>query len=225
MALGRCVESDFATPEFFGARARGRGRDAARRGDREGPRARRERKETYAERHQLLPPMDLPDHRRRAHGPWEEARQVQAGEKEGRFAFFPVGVKRRTWTSWRRSPTRKPLHLDGLRFRDLFAWLSRSLRGSRSRARATECPYRTRRVPMVGRWSGELDPVALGGDVRPRGRARAGRAAVPRCRLHVASLGPARTSKRSSWSSPMAPAALPKGGRVPRRHAVRSRPR
>ncbi len=59
---------------------------------------------------------------------WEKAaKKIQAGEKEGRFAFFPVGVQKANMEVLAKLGTRKPLHLDGLRFRDLFAWLSQSL--------------------------------------------------------------------------------------------------
>jgi uncharacterized protein YegL len=60
--------------------------------------------------------------------PWEQAaKKIQAGEKDGRFAFFPVGVQKANMDVLAKLGTRKPLHLDGLRFRDLFAWLSQSL--------------------------------------------------------------------------------------------------
>lgn len=59
---------------------------------------------------------------------WEKAaKKIQAGEKEGRFAFFPVGVQKANMEVLAKLGSRKPLHLDGLRFRDLFAWLSQSL--------------------------------------------------------------------------------------------------
>jgi uncharacterized protein YegL len=59
---------------------------------------------------------------------WEHAaKAIQAGEKEGRFAFFPVGVQKANLDVLAKLSSRKPLHLDGLRFRDLFSWLSRSL--------------------------------------------------------------------------------------------------
>ena len=59
---------------------------------------------------------------------WEKAaKRIQAGEKEGRFAFFPVGVQKANMDVLAKLSTRQPLKLDGLRFRDLFTWLSRSL--------------------------------------------------------------------------------------------------
>jgi len=59
---------------------------------------------------------------------WEQAaRDIQAGEKEGRFAFFPVGVQNANLDVLGKLSSRSPMHLDGLRFRDLFTWLSRSL--------------------------------------------------------------------------------------------------
>jgi uncharacterized protein YegL len=60
--------------------------------------------------------------------PWDKgAKKIQQGEKEGRFAFFPVGVQNANMDVLSKLSSRKPLHLDGLRFRDLFTWLSRSL--------------------------------------------------------------------------------------------------
>ena len=60
--------------------------------------------------------------------PWENAaKSVKAGEQDGSFAFFPVGVERANMEVLAKLSSRDPLKLDGLRFQDLFAWLSRSL--------------------------------------------------------------------------------------------------
>lgn len=59
---------------------------------------------------------------------WEKAaKKIHAGEKDGKFAFFPVGVQKANMDVLAKLSTRKPMKLDGLRFRDLFAWLSQSL--------------------------------------------------------------------------------------------------
>lgn len=58
---------------------------------------------------------------------WEEAaaRSV-AGEKAKSFAMFCVGVEGADFDVLKRFSTREPLRLKGLRFRDLFLWLSSS---------------------------------------------------------------------------------------------------
>ena len=60
--------------------------------------------------------------------PWEKAaKAVQIGEQEGRFAFFPVGVQQANMEVLAKFGARKPLKLEGLKFDELFTWLSRSL--------------------------------------------------------------------------------------------------
>lgn len=60
--------------------------------------------------------------------PWEQAaKQIHAGEQDGSFAFFPVGVQQANMDVLAKLSSRKPLKLKGLKFRDLFSWLSRSL--------------------------------------------------------------------------------------------------
>ncbi len=59
---------------------------------------------------------------------WHGARNlVHQGEKEKQFQFFAVGVQNANFDILAQLSTRQPLRLDGLRFRDLFAWLSNSL--------------------------------------------------------------------------------------------------
>lgn len=55
------------------------------------------------------------------------ARLVKEGEEHGAFAFFAVGVQAARMDILAQMTTREPLKLSGLRFRDLFAWLSKSL--------------------------------------------------------------------------------------------------
>jgi len=60
--------------------------------------------------------------------PWEKAaKSVHKGEQEGRFAFFPVGVQQANLDVLAKFGTKQPLKLDGLKFHELFTWLSRSL--------------------------------------------------------------------------------------------------
>jgi uncharacterized protein YegL len=55
---------------------------------------------------------------------------VKEGEQNRSFAFFAVGVEGANFDVLKQiaSETRPPLKLDGLRFRDMFVWLSRSQR-------------------------------------------------------------------------------------------------
>lgn len=61
---------------------------------------------------------------------WNDAAiRVQEGEKNSEFVFFSVGVDEADFSVLRSiSRQREPLKLKGLRFRDLFQWLSKSLR-------------------------------------------------------------------------------------------------
>lgn len=59
---------------------------------------------------------------------WQRAADlVQAGERAKAFAFFAVGVEGAKFDILSRISVRQPLHLNGLRFRDMFMWLSASL--------------------------------------------------------------------------------------------------
>ncbi len=60
---------------------------------------------------------------------WRTAAQrVQEGEEAGAFMFFPVGVEGADFETLKQIGTRTPLKLKGMRFRDLFQWLSASQR-------------------------------------------------------------------------------------------------
>jgi uncharacterized protein YegL len=60
---------------------------------------------------------------------WQPAASaVREGEAGKAFAFFPIGVRGANMQVLQQVSTREPLALDGLKFRELFSWLSSSLR-------------------------------------------------------------------------------------------------
>ena len=60
---------------------------------------------------------------------WQAAASaVREGEASKKFAFFAIGVKGANMDTLRQISVREPLSLDGLKFRELFSWLSSSLR-------------------------------------------------------------------------------------------------
>jgi len=65
-------------------------------------------------------------------GPTDEWKTAAAAVREGdsskKFAFFAVGVKGANMEVLSQISLREPLSLDGLRFRDMFKWLSSSLK-------------------------------------------------------------------------------------------------
>jgi uncharacterized protein YegL len=61
---------------------------------------------------------------------WHRAAQlVKEGEASKAFSFFAVGVQGANMDVLGQISTRTPLKLEGLKFRELFAWLSSSLSG------------------------------------------------------------------------------------------------
>jgi uncharacterized protein YegL len=69
---------------------------------------------------------------------WQAAAAVvREGEATRSFQFFAVGVQNADMAKLKLISVRDPLRLDGLRFRDLFQWLSNSL-GAVSRSSPTD---------------------------------------------------------------------------------------
>jgi uncharacterized protein YegL len=59
---------------------------------------------------------------------WNRAAQlVREGEATKNFQFFAVGIQGANMEILKQISTRDPLSLKGLRFRDLFSWLSNSM--------------------------------------------------------------------------------------------------
>jgi uncharacterized protein YegL len=68
------------------------------------------------------------------------AMEVQEGEASKAFAFFAIGVQGADMNTLQQISVRTPLQLNGLRFRDLFSWLSSSLRSVSRSTPGTEVP-------------------------------------------------------------------------------------
>lgn len=61
---------------------------------------------------------------------WQNAaRLVKEGESSNAFAFFAIGVRGASMEVLSQISVRDPIRLDGLKFRELFVWLSSSLKG------------------------------------------------------------------------------------------------
>lgn len=83
---------------------------------------------------------------------WQLAAQrAQLADLSGALALYPIGVAKANMALLAElaSPLRPPILLDGLRFRDLFSWMSRSMRRvSLSRIGTRQPP-----LPELGDWA------------------------------------------------------------------------
>ncbi|MGB2973382.1 MAG: VWA domain-containing protein [Candidatus Competibacter sp.] len=72
---------------------------------------------------------------------WKSAAaEVRKGEESRAFAFFAVGVEGANLDLLQQISMRQPLRLRGLRFRELFQWLSNSMRSVSRSVPGTEVP-------------------------------------------------------------------------------------
>lgn len=75
---------------------------------------------------------------------WNQAAAlIREGEASKAFSFFAVGVAGANMEVLRQISVREPLSLQGLQFRELFAWLSTSLRSVSQSALGTEVPLQS----------------------------------------------------------------------------------
>lgn len=72
---------------------------------------------------------------------WQAAAAaIREGEASKKFAFFAIGVKGADMNTLSQISVREPLSLEGLKFRELFSWLSSSLRSVSKSTPGTEVP-------------------------------------------------------------------------------------
>ncbi len=72
---------------------------------------------------------------------WQDAAAaIREGETSKALAFFAVGVKGANLSKLKQISVREPLMLDGLKFRELFSWLSSSLRSVSRSTPGTDVP-------------------------------------------------------------------------------------
>ena len=72
---------------------------------------------------------------------WQAAAEaIREGEAAKQFAFFAIGVQGARMDVLKQISVREPLSLDGLKFRELFSWLSSSLSSVSKSTPGTEVP-------------------------------------------------------------------------------------
>ena len=80
---------------------------------------------------------------------WQSAAaMVKEGETAKSFTFFAVGVKNADMNTLRQVSVCEPLKLDGLKFRELFKWLSDSMKGVSRSIFGTDAP-----LPSTRTWT------------------------------------------------------------------------
>lgn len=87
---------------------------------------------------------------------WQAAaNKVFQGEEDKKFAFFSIGVQGADMKTLAQISVRQPLPLQGLQFRELFSWLSSSLR-------SVSAPRRERKLCWKRQKAGRQCELASG---------------------------------------------------------------
>lgn len=84
---------------------------------------------------------------------WQAAaNKVFQGEEDKKFAFFSIGVQGADMKTLAQISVRQPLSLQGLQFRELFSWLSSSLRSVSLHAGNGSCAGSAKRLDVSVSW-------------------------------------------------------------------------